>query len=170
MEATVSLFWDPRRSKKERGRDGSLAAARTVVVKLVGAGGTLLHGLTRTTGNRDRIRRTVGERNVSRIFPSRSADPVPPWRQPLLHLPLLPSLRRGSNRFSPLPAPCVLAVPRSGSIAGPGRRTEKSPILIISNGNLKNTGSCFLLTMPVAERMQKLPSKISLRSVSASSR
>ena len=35
-------------------------------------------------GNPDRIRRTVGERNVSRIFPSRSADPVPPWRQPAL--------------------------------------------------------------------------------------
>lgn len=105
METTVSLFWDLRRSTKERGRDGSLAAARTVVVKLVGAGGTLLHGLTRTTGNRDRIRRTVGERNVSRIFPSRSADPVPPWRQTLLHLPLLPSLRRGSNRFSLLLAP-----------------------------------------------------------------
>lgn len=45
-------------------------------------GGTLL------LGNLDRIRRTVGERDVSRIFPSRSADPVPPWRQPPLPSPL----------------------------------------------------------------------------------
>ena len=48
-------------------------------------GGTLLLA----HGNLDRIRRTVGERDVSRIFPSRSADPVPPWRQPPLPSPLL---------------------------------------------------------------------------------
>lgn len=45
-------------------------------------------------GNPDRIRRTVGERNVSRILPSRLADPVLPWRQSGCSLFLFPHLPR----------------------------------------------------------------------------
>lgn len=51
-------------------------------------------------GNPDRIRRTVGERNVSRIFPSRSADPVPLWRQPVFSVFLC-----SSCPFEPFPQP-----------------------------------------------------------------
>lgn len=62
-------------------------------------------------GNPDRIRRTVGERNVSRIFPSRSADPVPPWRQPVCS----PSSSLLLRPFQPFPRPASVA--GSGSIA-----------------------------------------------------
>jgi len=60
-------------------------------------------------GNPDRIRRTVGERNVSRILPSRLADPVPPWRQPGCSLSL-PS-RLPSSTFSYPPAHLLILDP-----------------------------------------------------------
>lgn len=52
-------------------------------------------------GNPDRIRRTVGERNVSRILPSRLADPVPPWRQPGCSLSLPSHLPSSMSSYPP---------------------------------------------------------------------
>lgn len=80
----------------------SNATLRNAIVNLVhgdAACVTLCHAARPYTfhGNPDRIRRTVGERNVSRILPSRLADPVLPWRQPGCSLSLPPRLPSSSS-------------------------------------------------------------------------
>lgn len=68
-------------------------------------------------GNPDRIRRTVGERNVSRILSSRLVDLVPPRRQPGRSL----SLVSRPPAHLDLPRPFSLSLPFSPYLLFPAR-------------------------------------------------